>query len=415
MFKLDPLIWSLAAALGIGLLIGMERERRKGEGPDRSPAGLRTFTLASLAGAISFIAGGIPLLAVATGGVFVMIALAYWRARGTDPGLTTELALVSTVLLGGFAVTRPDLAAALAVTVAILLNARTALHRFARSVLGEDEIRDALIFAAATLIVLPILPNQPMGPFGALNPHSIWIIVILVMAIGALGHIAARLAGVHFGLPIAGFASGFISGTATIAAMGARAAKEPDLLWPTAAGAVLSSVGTIVQLVVVLAVTNTEVLRAVAVPLAFAAAAADFYGVAFAYFALRQNSGGVDERGRAFNPWSAVVFVAMLTAVLLASRAMNEWFGASGVVAAAALAGLASVDPAAISVATLASAGKMTASGAALLVLLALSTNTITKAVLCIYAGGFGFALRVLPGLALVILAAWTGWWLQLS
>lgn len=118
--------------------------------------------------------------------------------------------------------------------IAILLNARMALHRFARSLLGEDEIRDALIFAAATLIVLPILPNQPMGPFGALNPYAIWIIVVLVMAIGALGHIAVRLAGARFGLPIAGIASGFISSAATIAAMGARAANAPVLLWPAA-------------------------------------------------------------------------------------------------------------------------------------------------------------------------------------
>ena len=54
MFNLDPLILSLAVALGIGLLIGTERERRKGTGPQRSAAGLRTFTLASLIGAVSF-------------------------------------------------------------------------------------------------------------------------------------------------------------------------------------------------------------------------------------------------------------------------------------------------------------------------------------------------------------------------
>jgi uncharacterized membrane protein (DUF4010 family) len=161
-------------------------------------------------------------------------------------------------LLGGLAVTRPGLVAGITVAVAILLNARTALHRFARSVLSDDEIRDTLIFAAASLIVLPLLPNHPMGPFGALNPHAIWFIVILVMAIGALGHIAVGLAGARFGLPISGFASGLISGTATIVVMGARAVKEPNFLLPAAAGAVLSSIGTIIHLVVVLAVTNKE-------------------------------------------------------------------------------------------------------------------------------------------------------------
>src|ERR1700746_2601822 len=96
---LDPLILSFAVALGIGLLIGTERERRKGEGPERAPAGLRTFALASLAGAMSVVTGGMPLLAVATAGIFGLAAFAYWRGEASDPGLTTEVALVSTLLL----------------------------------------------------------------------------------------------------------------------------------------------------------------------------------------------------------------------------------------------------------------------------------------------------------------------------
>ena len=132
--------------------------------------------------------------------------------------------------------------------------------------------------------------------------------------------------------------------------------------------------------------------------LPWVAPVAVFYGVAFLLFALHKNSGGVDERGQAFSPRAAAIFAAMLAGVLLASRAMNEWFGASGVAATAALAGIASVDPAAISVATLARTGKIAASDAALPILIALSRNTITKAVLTISAGSFGFALRVLPG-----------------
>ena len=79
------MILNLAVALGIGLLIGAERERRKGEGPLRSPAGIRTFTVASLAGAISFIVGGDVLLSVATAGVIILTAIAYWRAHEDDP------------------------------------------------------------------------------------------------------------------------------------------------------------------------------------------------------------------------------------------------------------------------------------------------------------------------------------------
>jgi hypothetical protein len=121
---IDSAILNLAVALGIGLLIGAERERRKGEGPSRAPAGIRTFTVASLAGAISFIAGGEVLLAVATAGVILLTAIAYWRAHEDDPGLTTEIALILTVLLGGLYMQQPALAAGLAVTVAVLLAAR---------------------------------------------------------------------------------------------------------------------------------------------------------------------------------------------------------------------------------------------------------------------------------------------------
>ncbi|QBR70505.1 hypothetical protein CU048_03560 [Beijerinckiaceae bacterium] len=415
MFNLDPVILSLAVALGIGLLIGTERERRKGEGVDRSPAGLRTFALASITGAISLIVGGVPLLAVTLGGIFALSALAHWREHDDDPGLTTEIALSAATLLGGLAITQPGLAAGIAVAVTILLSARSALHRFVRSVLSEIEVKDALIFAAATLIVLPILPNQNMGPFDSLNPHTIWIIVILVMAVGALGHIAVRLVGARYGLPVAGLASGFISGTATVAAMGARAAKTPAELWPVAAGAVLSTVGTLIQLGLVLAATNIEVLKAVALPLALGGAAAVLYGLAFSLVAFNEGAEAVEEHGQAFSPWAAIIFAAMLTAVLLISRAMNEWFGATGVVATAAFAGLASIDPAAISVAVLTSAGKMAASEAVLPILIALSVNTLTKIVLAITTGGLGFSLRVVPGLAFVVLAAWAGWWLPVS
>jgi uncharacterized membrane protein (DUF4010 family) len=412
---LDPLIVSLATALGIGLLVGTERERRKGEGPQRGAFGIRTFTLASLAGALSFVIGGTLLLAVAIGGILGLAALAYWRGAQAHPGLTTEIALLSTVLLGGLAISRPGLSAALAVVVAILLNARTALHRFVRAVLSEDEIRDALTFAAATLIVLPLLPDQQMGPYDALNPHAIWIIVILVMMIGALGHIAVRLVGARYGLPLSGFASGFISSTATIAAMGPRTFEAQDQLRPAAAGAVLSTVSTIVELALVLAVTNLGALAAVGVPLALAGIAAALYGIASSVLALRgQNLEGVDERGQAFSPWTAATFAAILAALLLITKAMHKWFGASGVVAAAAVAGLANTSAAAVSVATLAGAGKIAATEAAFSILIALSTNTIIKAVLAFTVGSCGFALRVVPGLALVIAAAWIGWWLKL-
>jgi hypothetical protein len=185
MLNLPPLLLNLAVALGIGLLIGAERERRKGAGPARAAAGIRTFAVVSLAGATSLIAGGALVLAVTIAGVAALTAIAYFRSRDEDPGLTTEIALVLSALLGGLSMQQPALAAGIAVALAALLAARGPLHHFVRSVLTEAEVRDALIFAGATLVVLPLLPNQSMGPYGAFNLRSIWIVVILLMAISA--------------------------------------------------------------------------------------------------------------------------------------------------------------------------------------------------------------------------------------
>lgn len=413
MFALEPVIVSLAIALGIGLLIGAERERRKGERAAPSSAGIRTFALASFAGALSAIAGGELLFAVTVGGAFVLTAFAYLRGFREDPGLTTEIALVVTVLLGGLAATRPGLAAGAAVAVAIVLAARRALHRFVLSVLNEDEVRDGLIFAAATLIVLPILPDQQMGPFGALNPHAIWVIVILVMAIGAFGHIAVRGIGPRFGLPVSGLASGFISSIATIGAMGARAAEAPGLLYPAAAGAILSTVATVLQMAALLAATNLATLKAFVPPLIGAGTAAIAYGVIFAIRAMRSESGAVNERGQAFSLSMALAFAVVLSAVLLASRAFEAWFGEKGLVAATAVAGFADTHAAAISIAALVGAGKISPQDAALPILIAFSTNAVTKLVASLASGGISFALRVVPGLILVVAGAWAGWWLR--
>src|ERR1041385_4860988 len=158
-------ILRLGIALGIGLLVGAERERRKGQGPLRGSAGIRTFSVVSLLGAISLEAGGALLLAIAAVGVAGLAALSYLRTRQQDPGMTTESALLLTVMLGGLAMREPAVASAIAVVLAILLASRTRLHHFVSTVLTESELHDALIFAAAVVVVLPLVPNRYVGPF----------------------------------------------------------------------------------------------------------------------------------------------------------------------------------------------------------------------------------------------------------
>ncbi|MBN9539522.1 MAG: hypothetical protein BGN99_04665 [Alphaproteobacteria bacterium 65-37] len=409
MLPLDPLVLGFLVALGVGLLIGIDRERKKGEGPARAAAGLRTFTLASLAGAAGMAVGQELLLTAVVLGVAAFAGLSYWHTRETDPGLTTEIALVVTALLGGLAIREPAFAAGLGVVVAALLNARTALHRFVRSVLTDTEIRDLLVFAAATLVVLPMLPDHPIGPYGALNLRTIWIVVILVMAVGALGYVAVRIVGSRFGLPLAGLASGFISSSATIGAMGARAAKEPELAASAAAGAVLSSVATVAQLAILLAATNMATFRAYLVPLILSSGVAVLYGGAFMLWTMKQKAAPDEAPGSAFSLRTALTFAAILAAVLVLAAALQDWFGEAGVILAAGAAGFADTHSAAISVAALVSDGRLQPAATVIPILAAFTTNTLTKMVFAFSAGGARFALCVVPGLVLMVIAAWAG------
>lgn len=397
----------LLVALGVGLMIGVERERRKRERP--AQAGIRTFALVALCGALAMLLGGALGLALVTAAVAAVTAAGVWRARkDEDPGLTTEVALVLTSLLGGLAMTSATLAAMTGAVVAILLAARTPLHRFVASVLTEREVADGLLLAGASLVVLPLLPDRDLGPFQALNPREIWLLVILVLGVGAAGHAAVRLVGARFGLPLAGFLGGFVSSAATIAAMGARSRASPGEASASAAAAVLSSIATLIQLALILGAISPEVLAALVPSLFAGGAVALAFGAASLIRAIAAPAAATADTDRsAFSLGSAATFAATVCVVLLLAAAARAWLGEAGVSLAAAVAGLADAHAAAISVATLAAGGRIAPEAAVVPVLLGLTTNTATKIVLAGANGGRGFLLRVGPGLLMVIAATW--------
>ena len=405
----DSTAFRLAASLAIGLLIGSERERRKAGTTARSAAGVRTFALASLLGGVSVVLGNEWLLAVATIAVGVLAAASYLRTSDTDPGLTTETALLVAVLLGGLAQRQVATAAGLAVVVTILMAARTRIHEFVQTVLSEDELRDAIIFAAAVLVILPLTPNHYLGPYGAVNPRTIWKIAILIMSISAVGHVAVRMLGFRLGLPIVGLTSGFVSSTATIAAMGQHAVQNANVSRAAVAGAVLSTIATIVQLAAVLAATSELVLYQLRVPLLAAGTMALVYGGVLTFFSIRQPLPQLSPGGRAFNLRASLLLAGMIAVVLCLSGVLNAWFGEKGVLAAAAIAGFADTHSPAVSVASLVAGGKLAATESAVPILTGLTTNTVSKIVIAGWSGGWPFAVRVVPGLFLVIMAAWTG------
>jgi len=267
--------------------------------------------------------------------------------------------LILTTALGGLAVTEPILAAGAGVVIAVLLVARDPMHHFAKRVLTDSELKSALTLAAVTLVVWPVMPDHFMGPYDAINPRSLWTVVVLAMTIGAVGYVAVRILGTRFGLPIAGFASGFVSSSATIAAMGDKASSDARLLGPAAAGAVLSNIATIVQAGLLIAAVSPSTLYALAVPLSLAALVATVYGLLFALGATSSSDAGVATSGEAFSAKTALMLAGVIAVSLVVAAAARSWFDEAGVLAAASAAGFADAHSAALYVASLVASGQM--------------------------------------------------------
>ena len=399
-----------AVALGIGLLVGAERERRKG-GDGDAVAGIRTFAVAALLGAVGASFGTATLL-LALAALAALLAIAYARDAGSDRGLTTEVSLLLCLLLGAMAIRQPPLAAALAVALTILLAAREPMHHFVRGVLTAEELNNLLVLAAATLLVLPLVPDRPLGPFDAINPRAVWLIVILIMSIGAAAHALLRLLGSRVGLPLAGLLSGFVSSVATIGVMGTQAREQPARRRPAIAAAVLSTVATFVQMAAVLAVTDLATLRVLTVPLVCGGLTAAAYGALWTWRGLRLSTPDPVQGSVVFSVRASLWLGLMIAVVLLVSAAMRVWLGDRGLAIATGVAGFADTHAAAVSVAALAAAGRVEPAATALPILMALSSNSLSKAVIARANGDRDFARPVLLGLAIVLAATWLGWWL---
>lgn len=409
----ERLIIRLAAALAVGLLIGVERERHKGQGPRRAAAGVRTFTLISLAGAISLELGGPPAFLLVAGVIGLFAAISYVRTFRHDAGLTTEVAMVVTVLLGGLALNEPQIAGALAVVVTIILASRTKVHDWINNVLTDEEIRDGLVLLAAALVILPLLPEQPIDQWGVFDLRKLWTLAVLVMAINGLGYIAVRALGAKVGLALAGLFSGFVSSTATIGAMGSRAKTRAELRGGAVAGAAASSVATVVQLGIVVGLVSIPTLKILVPSLLLSGLAALGYAALFTLRSVRETTEADIAPGRPFSPKTALLFVLIVGAALAVSTALTTWLGDNGLLLATAVAGLGDSHAAAISAASLAAGGQTEVKMAAVAVLIGFSTNAISKTVVAFSLGDRRFAFQLLPGIVLMVLAAWAGWFVR--
>ncbi|HHS7811819.1 MgtC/SapB family protein [Pseudomonas putida] len=402
-------ITQAAAALGIGMLIGLERERHKGSGERRGSAGLRTFAISALLGYAAMVVGAALLVGMVAIGLTLLITVAYWRGRDDDPGVTSEVALIIVLILGALCTRAPELAVAIGVVVAGLLTYREKLHHFAITQLSETEMRDGLVLLITALVLLPLTPDRYIGPYAALNLRTICTLTVLLMLVGAAGHIAVRTLGIRYGYVISAIASGFASSTLTIATMGQRVAREPNNLRILSAAALLSNLATMVQTGLILATVDPALLRSLWLPLVSGSVAALIYSAGLMFPRPTQGTDETLPAGGAFNLKLAVIIALTMTAITLVSSAMLSQFGQVGVMLTATFSGFADAHASTASIAGLAKAGLLPVEAIVAPALIAISSNSLSKCVVAWVSGGRGFAAIVIPGQVLLTLAMWAG------
>ena len=398
---------SFLAALGLGLLNGVIRERRHGD--DGEIAGTRTHALVAVLGFVTW-GMGLHVFLVCLGLVGALTVTGYLKTVDRDRGLTGEVALLVSVVLGALAYQDPHMAVAVGVVCAILLYAKQPLHRFSKELVSERELQDALMLAAAALVVMPLLPQGALDPWGVLKPYTLWRIVVLVMAVGMLGHVAMRAVGARWGLPIAGFFSGFASSTATVAGMGHRARTDPGMVAPAAAAALLANIASLLLFGAVTGAASPELLNALKWPLlAGVLGLVVVAGACLLRADLREDStsgsGGHAETTPAFKLSHALMLAGLIAGVSLVAAWLRQLYGDTGVLVAAILVALAEIHAAAASIAQVSASGGMDQRVAMWGLIGALAASVVAKTVLALVSGGLRYGLLVTAGLVAMLLA----------
>lgn len=391
MTELD-LLAKIGTALILGLLMGLEREQKTQIGNSQAFAGVRTFALLALTGAVAVILGekSSLLLPIITISVLLVIIIAYLlKARRSDErlGITTELAASIAFLVGllvGFG--ELTLATILAFLTASIAHFKTPLHTWAKN-LRNEEIVAALKFALITFVVLPILPDQNLGPFAFFNPYKTWLLVVLISGLSYLSYIAVKILGSRRGIGLTGLFAGFVSSTALTFAMAEQSHKTPKIVSPFTVAILIAGSTMFFRVLAEVYLVNPSLIQSLILPLSC-------MGLISLIMALVYTlADGKEKLPKNYQPeikspislMAAIKFGLLFTTISLFSKASLVFFAEQGLYITSVISGLIDVDAISLSLASLAANGSITNSAASMGIILACSTNTLVKGLMALF------------------------------
>ncbi len=402
--------WQFGAALGLGMLIGLERERTR-DGA-QTFAGVRTFSLVALFGAISVYAGETSGLSWIVGLVFLailaLVLSAYFiTAKSGEIGATTEVSILITFFIGCLcAWDQVGIAGAITVITMLLLALKGWLHNLAKRIEPSD-VEATLKFAIITLIILPLVPDTNYGPVGleVINPYKTWLMVVLIAGLNFIGYILVKVLGREHGLGITGLLGGLVSSTAVTLSFSQRSRTESNLAPVLALAILLAWTVMFFRVVIEVGVVNFTLAKSLVSGMALMGAVS--LGICLILWRRGRSTETAEvESGR--NPFElgdAIKFGGLFAVVIFIASAAQAYFGDTGLYVAGALAGLTDVDAIALSMANLAQQDPASSGAAARTIVIAVISNTMVKCGMVIWLGAPSMRRTMIPITAALALA----------
>lgn len=394
-----------AVALALGGFVGLERQYAAGpDGPDREMAGIRTFSLIGLFGALAAKISEITGPWFFLGAFLCLAALTLSRhalqAIRSPQGTTTELSELLVFLLGGLVWWDHLEAVPVGIAVAMVLSLKDDLHSLTRRMEGK-ELRAILKFAFVLFVILPVLPDHGYGPMGLFNPRELWVVVMIVSTIGLMGYVAMRLLGTERGVGVAGFFGGLASSTLVAMTFARRAAESPALSNAAAVAVVLAS-STMFHRAAVEVFAVGQALGPEVGPALICLGFVGYGGAGVLWLRMRRAQTDVREDrsaepmgiGNPFSLTEGLKFGAIYLIIKALVGVIGALLGDQALYVIAIVSGLADVDAIILSVSGMAQEG-MDLAVARDAVLLATLSNTFTKFMLVVILGSRRMALLV--------------------
>ena len=412
--RVDLLVFQqLGIAFGLGLLLGLQRERA-----ESSIGGIRTFPLIAIFGTICAQLGNRFGGWVIAAGLLALVAIVLYsnfakmKSGAIEPGMTTEVAALLLYALGAYVVVG-NMAITVVVggAMAVLLHFKKPLHALAGAI-GEHDMRAIMQFVLLSLVILPALPHEDFGPYGVWNPFQIWLMVVLIVGISLSGYIAYKILGSRSGAWLAGILGGLISSTATTVSYARRTAENAGLASLAAFIVMIASCVALARVLVEVAAVAPHSFASLAPPLTAMLGAALLIATTM-YFLRNSRESKMPEQKNPAELKTALVFGAVYALVLLAVAAAKDQFGSAGLYTVAAISGLTDMDAITLSSARLVEGGRTDPSTGWRAILVAALSNFVFKFGTVAFLGDRSLTLRVglAFGLAVVCGAAILRFW----